>query len=450
MAENAPEPIISVSGLRGVIGESLTPDLAARYVAAFSRELGEGPMVVTRDGRESGPMLVHSIKAALMACGRKVLDADVASTPTTGVLVKTLGAIGGIQVSASHNPPEYNGIKLFGDDGRVINAERGGRVKKTYQDGKAAWVGVDRLGSEEGIADPHLAHLETVLATVNVEQIRRKRFKVLLDSNHGAGSLLGRRLLEALGCDVVILGGVADGQFAHVPEPTAANLVGVADKVKELKVDVGFCQDPDADRLALIDENGRYVGEEFTLAVTLEHALNQNPGPVVINCATSRMSQDLADRAGVTCYVSAVGEANVTDKMLEVHAVYGGEGNGGPIDPRVGYVRDSFVAMSQVLDSMATKERRLSEMVDALPQYAIHKSKVGLIPERVHEGLRAVEAHFPEARANWQDGLRLDFAKAWLLVRASNTEPIVRVIAEAETDELAQQLCRDAQAALGE
>ena len=146
MADNAPEPIISVSGLRGVIGESLTPDLAARYVAAFSRELGEGPMVVTRDGRESGPMLVHSIKAALMACGRKVLDADVASTPTTGVLVKTLGAIGGIQVSASHNPPEYNGIKLFGDDGRVINAERGGRVKKTYQDGKAAWVGVDRLG----------------------------------------------------------------------------------------------------------------------------------------------------------------------------------------------------------------------------------------------------------------------------------------------------------------
>ena len=192
------------------------------------------------------------------------------------------------------------------------------------------------------------------------------------------------------------------------------------------------------------------MGEEFTLAVTLEHALNQNPGPVVINCATSRMSQDLADRAGVTCYVSAVGEANVTDKMLEVHAVYGGEGNGGPIDPRVGYVRDSFVAMSQVLDSMATKERRLSEMVDALPQYAIHKSKVGLIPERVHEGLQAVEAHFPEARANWQDGLRLDFAKAWLLVRASNTEPIVRVIAEAETDELAQQLCRDAQAALGE
>ncbi|MEC7353907.1 MAG: phosphoglucosamine mutase, partial [Planctomycetota bacterium] len=178
MAENAPEPIISVSGLRGVIGESLTPDLAARYVAAFSRELGEGPMVVTRDGRESGPMLVHSIKAALMACGRKVLDADVASTPTTGVLVKTLGASGGIQVSASHNPPEYNGIKLFGDDGRVINAERGGRVKKTYQDRKAAWVGVDRLGSEEGIADPHLAHLETVLATVDVEQIRRKRFKV--------------------------------------------------------------------------------------------------------------------------------------------------------------------------------------------------------------------------------------------------------------------------------
>jgi phosphomannomutase len=444
MANNRPEPIISVSGLRGIIGESLTPDLAARYVAAFSDELAEGPVVLTRDGRESGPMLVHAIKAALIACGRQVLDADVAATPTTGVLVKSLGASGGIQISASHNPPEYNGIKLFGSDGRVINAERGARVKKAYLEGRSDWVPVAELGKEASIEDPHLAHLETVLATVDVDAIRRRSFKVLLDSNHGAGSLLGQRLLEALGCQVVVLGAVPDGQFAHTPEPTAANLLGVAEEVLQRQVHVGFCQDPDADRLALIDETGRYVGEEFTLAVTLQHALHNQPGPVVINCATSRMSQDLAQQAGVECHVSAVGEANVTDKMLEVNAVYGGEGNGGPIDPRVGLVRDSFVAMSQVLDAMAAKDQPLSEIVDALPQYAIHKTKTGLESERVSEGLQAVAAHFSDAKANWQDGLRLDFPKAWLLVRASNTEPIVRVIAEAETAQLAENLCEQA------
>jgi phosphomannomutase len=449
MTDQRPEPIISVSGLRGIIGESLTPDLAARYVAAFSAELAEGPVVLTRDGRESGPTLVHAIKGALMACGREVLDADVAATPTTGVLVKTLGASGGIQISASHNPPEYNGIKLFGSDGRVINAERGARVKTAYLEGRANWVSVEELGCVKDIEDPHLAHLETVLSTVDVDAIRNRGFKVLLDSNHGAGSLLGQRLLEALGCELVVLGGTADGQFAHTPEPTAANLVGVAEEVKRSQVDVGFCQDPDADRLALIDETGRYVGEEFTLAVTLEHALQNRPGPVVINCATSRMSQDLAQQAGVECHVSAVGEANVTDKMLEVSAVYGGEGNGGPIDPRVGLVRDSFVAMSQVLDAMAARSLPLSHIVDALPQYAIHKTKTGLEPERVAEGLRAVAAHFPEAEANLQDGLRLDFPKAWLLVRASNTEPIVRVIAEAETAQLAEDLCGQALGVLG-
>jgi len=209
-------------------------------------------------------------------------------------------------------------------------------------------------------------------------------------------------------------------------------------------VNVGFCQDPDADRLAIIDELGNYIGEEYTLAITLEHALRQNPGPIVINCATSRMSIDIAERYGVKCRQSAVGEANVTDEMIRVGATYGGEGNGGPIDPRVGYVRDSFVAMAQTLDAMAAQEKTVSQLVSSLPKYGMHKATVNLDRERMVAALSALEAEFNGATANRLDGLRLDWTDRWLLVRGSNTEPIVRTIAEAPTVDAARELCRRA------
>lgn len=448
MSELAPQPIISVSGLRGIVGTTLTPERAIRYVAAFARSIGPGPIVLTRDGRTTGPMLADAIRAALAASGRDVLDADIAATPTTGVLVRHFKAAGGVQISASHNPPEYNGIKLFGSDGRVIDAQRGAAVRDAYLAGEAAWVGHEKVGRVQRIEDPHAAHLEAVLATVDVEAIRKRRFRVLLDSNHGAGSLAGRRLLEALGCQVILLGGEPDGRFEHTPEPTAENLVEVAARVSREKVDVGFCQDPDADRLALIDENGRYVGEEYTLAVTLGHALRTRRGPVVINGCTSRMSHDLAEAAGVACRVAAVGEANVTSAMLACEAVYGGEGNGGPIDPKVGFVRDSMVGMAQTLDAMVAAGRPLSAIVDALPRYAIHKTKVTLGAEQVGAAIERLMATFPEAKADRTDGLRLEWPKAWLSVRASNTEPIVRIIAETVSEGESIELCERARRVL--
>ncbi|HRE99729.1 MAG TPA: phosphoglucosamine mutase, partial [Pirellulaceae bacterium] len=239
----------------------------------------------------------------------------------------------------------------------------------------------------------------------------------------------------------IALGSEPDGRFEHVPEPTAENLVSVAAEVATRGVDVGFCQDPDADRLALIDERGRYVGEEYTLAVTLGHALKTRKGAVVINCATSRMSQDLAAAAGCECAVSAVGEANVTGRMKQVGAVYGGEGNGGPIDPQVGYVRDSLVAMAQTLDALVAWNGPLSSLVDSLPRYAIRKSKVTIAADRVAAATERLIEAFPEAKADRQDGLRLDWPKAWLLVRASNTEPIVRIIAETASETESAALC---------
>lgn len=442
--------IISVSGLRGIVGESLTPDIACRYVAAFASGLPPGPIVVSRDGRDSGPMLRHAVIAGLTACGRDCVEIDVAATPTVGVLVRDRGAAAAVQISASHNPPPYNGIKLFGGDGRVLDAVAGEGVRRRFLEGAAAWADHARLGVVTSDQDPHEPHLERVLETVDTIRIRAAGFRVLLDSNHGAGSLLGRRLLQALGCDVVLRGEVPDGRFSHPPEPTADNLRGITEDVRREGCAVGFCQDPDADRLALIDAQGRYIGEEYTLALCVDRALADpaTRGAIVINGATSGMSERLAAAAGVPCFRSAVGEANVAGMMIARRATYGGEGNGGPIDPRVGYVRDSFVGMAQVLDAMAATGRSLAELAERLPQLHIHKAKVGVATDRLPAWFESLRQAFPEATAVDQDGLRLAWPDRWLLVRGSNTEPIVRMIAEAETAEDARDLCRRAEACL--
>jgi phosphomannomutase len=438
------EPIISVSGLRGIVGESLTAEVAARYAAAMAGAVPPGPIVIGRDSRPSGPMLAEAIHGSLAAVGRDTLDAGITATPTVGVLVRRLAAAGGIQITASHNPLPYNGMKLFSAEGRLFSAGPGEEVLRRYRTAAPQPVPHDRCGSQRSVADTHAVHLDAVLATVDVAGIRRREFRVLLDSNHGAGSSLGRRLLESLGCRVTILGEPTDGQFAHPAEPTAENLSSVLPEVTRTASSVGFCQDPDADRLAVIDASGRYLGEEYTVALCVEHVLRHARGPIITNCSSSRMSEDLAERYGVPFFRSAVGEANVVDAMLAHGAVFGGEGNGGPIDPRVGLVRDSFVGMALLLDAMAERDRPIGHMADELPRYEIVKTKISLPPEKVSAALDALARHFPDAACDRLDGLRLDWPGRWLLVRGSNTEPIVRAIAEAPTAEEARRLCDEA------
>ncbi len=443
------ELIISVSGLRGVVGESLTPAVAMRYAAAFAAELPPGAIVIGRDGRASGPALADAIAAALSGAGREVLDAGPAATPTVGVLVRSLRAAGGIQISASHNPAQYNGMKLFSGDGRVIPAVAGERVLRRYAQ-TAGMNPAARSSAARRIDDSTTIHATLVEAICDLRRIRERQFRVVLDANHGAGAVLGRVLLERLGCDAVILGPTPDGQFAHPPEPTAENLATVFDQVATQGETIGFCQDPDADRLAIIDERGRYIGEEKTLALCVDHVLRSGRlGPIVTNCSTSRMSEDLARQHGVPFFRSKVGEANVVDRMLAENAILGGEGNGGVIDPRVGLVRDSFAGMALVLDAMAARDMPVSDLADELPQYAIHKTTIALAADRVTAALDALERHFADATPDRLDGLRLDWPDgAWLLVRPSNTEPIVRAIAEAPTLAAAKDLCARAAAAL--
>jgi phosphomannomutase len=336
---------------------------------------------------------------------------------------------------------------LFGTSGRVLDAATGELVRDAYFAGEASWVSFDQLGSVSQEPDPHQPHLDAVLETVDREAIRARSFRVLLDSNHGAGSLLGRRLLDALGCQVVALGDVTDGKFSHPPEPTAENLREVASRVREHGCEVGFCQDPDADRLALVDADGRYIGEEYTLALCVQRALAHAApqSTIVINGATSGMSERLAAAAGAKVLRSAVGEANVADMMIANKATYGGEGNGGPIDPRVGYVRDSFVGMAQVLDLMASSGKSLAELADALPKLHIHKTTAKVSADRLPGLFRSLAALHGEATADHGDGLRLAWDDKWLLVRGSNTEPIVRLIAEATSEEEARRLCQTAE-----
>ena len=295
--------------------------------------------------------------------------------------------------------------------------------------------------------------MRRVLALVDAATIRRRRIKVVLDCNHGSGSIFGPRLLQDLGCQVHVLGGTADGRFEHAPEPLEQNLTGLCDEVRRHGADIGFAQDPDADRLAIVDDNGRYIGEELTLALCADYILARTPGPVVVNGSTSRTTADIAAKYGCAFHRSYVGEAHVAARMRAVKAIIGGEGNGGLIEPRVGYVRDSFAAMAYVLAGITAGDRPLSKWVDSLPRYTIVKDKVTCRREQVAAACTALKEHYHDAQVQEGDGLRLDWSDRWVQVRSSNTEPIARVIAEAPEANQARDLCAEAitivKAALG-
>jgi phosphomannomutase len=445
--------IVSVSGLRGVMGSSLTADVAARYAAAFAAGLPSGPVVIGRDGRESGPLLAAAIAGTLRGLGRDVLDCGVAATPTVGIVVREERAAGGIQISASHNPAKYNGLKLFSAAGRVLPAAAGAVVKQRFESPAAPPSGGGAVGAIRPV-DGTAAHVRLVAATVDVAAIRRHRLRVWLDSGHGAGSRVALPLLEQFGCEVLLEGGTPDGRFEHEPEPTAANLAGLLPKIAAAGADIGFFQDPDADRLAIATADGRFIGEECTLALAVGHVLAKTPGPIVINCSTSMMAARIAAQHGVPCHLSAVGEANVVDRMLAERAVIGGEGNGGVIDPRVGLVRDSFSALALVLDRMCAGAAvtPLAVLADALPRLVMKKTKLDLTPDLRGPALGAaidrIERAFPRAEASRLDGLRLAWEGGWLLVRGSNTEPIVRLVAEADDEAAVDEALDRAAAAL--
>jgi phosphomannomutase len=428
--------MISVSGIRGIVGETMTHELVGDFSSAFATVLGGGTVIVARDSRPSGPELSTAVTASLRAAGCNVIDLGIVSTPGAALMVRALGADGGIVITASHNPSPWNGLKFLSsaglappqDEASAIWALRESRQFKTVPYAEHGGYATDDTTNDR--------HAQTVLDRADLTAAKKCKFKVVLDSVNGAGGEEGRMLLEAIGCEIVHLNAEPHGRFAHAPEPLAENLTQLSEAVRSHKADIGFAQDPDADRCAIVDDQGRYIGEEFTLALAAKFMFKAFPGPAVTNLSTSRMIDDLANAAGGPCTVhrTAVGEANVVEGLGQFGGCIGGEGNGGVIDPAVVPVRDSLVAMSATLQLLALEGRPLSAVLSDFPRYVMIKHKFECDRDRIGQILDRLKVEFADARINDLDGVRIDWPDAWVHVRASNTEPIIRIIAEAPSD----------------
>ena len=439
--------MVGVAGVRGLVGTDLTPEVVARWAAAFGAWAKAGKVVLGRDARTSGPMFVRAATAGLMSVGCRVIDVGLVPTPTVQLAVEHHRAAGGIVLTASHNPIEWNALKFVGPDGIYLDVEAGARVAELARDGRIGRATYDSLG--EVVVDPDTVerHLDALLAMrgLDVKAIRRRRFRVALDTVRGAGGVVMPELLERLGCRVAAINLEADGQFPRPPEPLPEHLKPLGALVRRHKADLGIAVDPDVDRLAVVDERGRAIGEDYTLAFAVRAVLGKRDGgrgkgrTVVCNLSTSLVVEDAARECGASVVRSPVGEAHVARKIIQLKAPIGGEGNGGVMYPALHVGRDAPVAAALVLALLAREGRSVSELVASAPRYAIVKARVPRGPrlEPVYEGLRRA---FPDATVDTQDGLRLAWPDRWLHVRPSNTEPIIRLIAEAPTAPEAERL----------
>ncbi|MBE0536368.1 MAG: phosphoglucosamine mutase [Phycisphaerae bacterium] len=441
----ARELIISISGMRGIVGENLFPETAAAYASAFGtflkqtarRQGQEGPfsVCVGRDSRPSGEMLFAAVAAGLSATGIDVVDLGLVTTPGVGIMLRHLGCSGGMVITASHNPIEYNGLKLLLGNGIAPPSALAEQIRALYFDMELERVDSLKCGRIAASDQTDEVHIEKVMAIVHSEKIRARRFKVVLDSVNGAGGRVGIRLLEQLGCQVVPMNCEPTGLFAHTPEPTAENLTDLCKQVVQCGADVGFAQDPDADRLAIVDENGRYIGEEYTLALAARHVFGHGPGKAAANLSTSRMIDDLAAAMGGKVIRTPVGEANVAEAMIKHACVIGGEGNGGVIDLRVGPIRDSLVAMALVLQLQADTGKSIGQLVNEIGAYHVVKTKFTADAAQARLIIAKFGEQFGDAIVDKSDGCRFDFADGWVHLRTSNTEPIMRAIVETRTPE---------------
>lgn len=439
--------MVSVSGIRGRVGEALTPEVVARYAAAFGAWAcargSSRDVVVGRDSRVSGPLFQRVVLSALESVGCSPIDVGMAPTPTVQLAVEHHHAAGGLAITASHNPIEWNALKFIGPDGLFLKAEDGAAMRALVEDG-IAYVGWDELGTTRTDPDAVRRHLDAILALplVDVEAIRRRRFRVALDCCHGAGGTIMPVLLEALGCEVRAIGLTPDGRFPRPPEPIAEQLGELEALVREHRADIGFATDPDVDRLALVLDDGRAPGEDYTLALAARVVLRRTPGLVVTNLSTSRVVDDAVESLGGRVLRAPVGEVNVAVRMREAGAVVGGEGNGGVILPDLHLGRDAPLAAALILQALVDEGRPLSAVVADAPRYAIVKDKLDRPDVSLDEVYAALRERFPEASVDTQDGLRLAWPDAWVHVRPSGTEPIVRVIAEAPDEARALSLVR--------
>lgn len=444
--------MVSVSGVRGRVGEALTPEVVATFAAAFGAWASRGgnrTVVVGRDSRVSGPLFTKIVHGALESVGCTVIDIGMAPTPTIQLAVEHHHAAGGLGITASHNPIEWNALKFIGPSGLFLSAAEGAEMRALLDAGipRATWDTLGHVVRDDEAVARHIAQV-LALPFLDVDGIRARRFKVALDCCHGAGSVIMPQLLTELGCEVFAINMEADGRFHRPPEPVAENLGELETLVKATGADIGFATDPDVDRLALVLDDGRAPGEDYTLAFAARTVLRHRRGPVVTNLSTSKVVSDVAAEMGVPFHFAKVGEVNVALTMRDAGATIGGEGNGGVILPEMHLGRDAPVGAALMLQLMLEEGRPLSQLKADRPRYVIVKDKLDRPDAPLDAVYVALRAAFADAAADTQDGLRLDWPDRWVHLRPSGTEPIVRVIAEAPTEAAARELVSQARAPL--
>ena len=450
--------MVSVSGVRGRVGEALTPEIIAQFAAGFgawalARAGGKAQIVVGRDSRVSGPMFQPVVHAALQSVGCDVLDIGMVPTPTVQLAVEHHQAAGGLAITASHNPIEWNALKFIGPSGLFLDGAEAAEMRKVVE-GKIPRATWDKLGTVSKDLDAASDHIDRIMSLpfLDVEGIRKRGFKVGLDCVRGAGGVFMPVLLELLGCKLATINMEPDGRFPRPPEPVAENLGELQKLVFDSHCDIGMAVDPNVDRLALVSDEGVAIGEDYTLALAAKIVLRHRKGVVVTNLSTSRIVDDIAREAGSRVIRAPVGEVNVATRMRAENAPIGGEGNGGVILPELHLGRDAPVGAALMLQLLHEEGKPLSKIVASYPRYVIVKDKLDRPSAPLDTVYEALRKAFPDAEVDTQDGLRLSWPDRWVHIRPSGTEPIVRVIAEAPTAEEAEKLvsdCRQPVEALG-
>jgi len=436
----------SVSGIRGIVGESFTPELLVSAGAAFASYARYGTVVVGRDSRPTGEAVAMNMISVLLLSGCDVVDIGVVPTPTVQVMVEELNAAGGIVISASHNPVEWNALKLINSSGTFLNPAD---IKKLFalMEKEPVFKKWNKVGKLTVNNEANALHIKRVLDVVNVKNIKKKKFHVVLDAVNGAGSIITPELLKSLNCRVTMINCTPDGIFPRGAEPLPENLNKLSETVIKSGADIGFAQDPDADRLAIVDEKGRPIGEEYTVTLVADHLLQKEKGRVVVNLSTTKAVEDIAARHGVPFSRAKVGEINVVEEMRKKGAKIGGEGNGGVISPEVHLGRDSLAGIVYVLEMMSLRNRKVSEIMDEMPAYFMKKGKVSLKnTEPIGNIISRISDSFKNEKLSQTDGLRIDFKKSeefkngWVHLRSSNTEPVFRIIAESDTPQKTEKI----------
>ncbi|MDP8205133.1 MAG: phosphoglucosamine mutase [Candidatus Electryonea clarkiae] len=441
-----------IAGIRGVVGDGFSPDLIAKYGAAFGTFLQGGKVVVGGDTRASRHMVRSALFSGLNATGCDIIDLGLATTPTIEIMVKELGAAGGVCITASHNPVSWNAMKFLDRKGHFLGTEEGGEVNRIYNEKDFDFVGTARLGKVTAFEGSGLdEHIRLILEhpLIDVAAIRKSQFRVAIDAVNSVGNLIMPVLLQELGCDVVKINGDLSGEFGRGAEPVPGNLSDLSDLVVNEGADIGLALDPDGDRLAIVNEQGTPIGEESTLALAVKYVLSHESGPVVVNLSTSRAVEDLAKDAGVDFYRTPVGEAHVATQMEKTGAIIGGEGNGGVMLASIHSGRDAMVGTALILTLLAEEGDPISFIHSRLPRYKIVKRSSPAANLDRDSMKSKLQAEFgDDVKYDNRDGVRIDLPKGWVQVRLSNTEPIARLFAEASTTEKANALADRAENAI--